>query len=363
MMKRLIFIDNLKLHLIILVILHHIAVAYGGSGSWPLKEKATDSISPILFTLFTGINQSFFMSLFFLLSGYFVYDSLQRKGALTFIKDRFVRLGIPLALYPIIIAPIIHYLVIRYQYGYTGTFLGSIKIVWDVGPLWFLEILLIFSVIYVVLKPKLSLFKDSFPPARHIILSMIIIAIITFIVRIFFPVDVWIHVFMFAHFTAYAFMFFIGIAAYKNNWLDHIEKLKNWKYAASAFILLLPLMMLGVILFGNMDTAPFLGGLTWQSLVFAFWDITACFSIILALLYLYKSRFDKQPALARWLSPNYYGAYIFHQLVIIAVMVPLLQYAFPSTLKALIVAIAAILLSFILTALIRMIPFTKKVLG
>ena len=45
--KRLIYVDNLRLYLIILVVLHHIAIAYGGSGGWPLKEVPTDSVSPI----------------------------------------------------------------------------------------------------------------------------------------------------------------------------------------------------------------------------------------------------------------------------------------------------------------------------
>jgi len=151
--KRLVYIDNLKLHLIILVILHHIVIAYGASGGFPIREPATDSISPIVFTMFTAINQSFFMSLFFLLSGFFLVGSLARKGTGKFMKDRLIRLGIPLVGYTILIAPIVDYLVLNYE-GKIVPFLSLFSLNWDVGPMWFVEALLIFSLIYILFKSK-----------------------------------------------------------------------------------------------------------------------------------------------------------------------------------------------------------------
>jgi len=72
-----------------LVVIHHIAIGYGGGGDWGIKEIPTDGISPILLTLFNILNQSFFMSLFFLLSGFFIPGAYDKKGPITFIKDRF----------------------------------------------------------------------------------------------------------------------------------------------------------------------------------------------------------------------------------------------------------------------------------
>jgi peptidoglycan/LPS O-acetylase OafA/YrhL len=88
------YIDNIRVYLTVLVILHHVAVAYGGSGGWPIKEPATDAVSPIIFLLFNALNQSYFMSFFFILAGYFTPRSLERKGGASFIKDRLVRLEI-----------------------------------------------------------------------------------------------------------------------------------------------------------------------------------------------------------------------------------------------------------------------------
>ncbi|MCY1373061.1 hypothetical protein D9M69_603110 [compost metagenome] len=58
--------------LTVLVISHHTAITYGGSGSWFYRE-VTDSGRPssFLLTLFCAVNQSFFMGMFFLLAGYF----------------------------------------------------------------------------------------------------------------------------------------------------------------------------------------------------------------------------------------------------------------------------------------------------
>jgi hypothetical protein len=86
------YIDNIRIYLTILVILHHLAIAYEGSDLWPLTEPPTDSISPIIFLLFNAINQSYFMSFFFILAGYFTPLSLEKKGPTNFMKGRLIRL-------------------------------------------------------------------------------------------------------------------------------------------------------------------------------------------------------------------------------------------------------------------------------
>jgi len=81
---RLFFLDNLRIYMTILVIFHHAALAYGGIGAWHVSDPMTDEISPILLIIFGAINQSYFMSAFFLLAGYFTPHSLERKGVKQF---------------------------------------------------------------------------------------------------------------------------------------------------------------------------------------------------------------------------------------------------------------------------------------
>ena len=96
---RLFHLDNLRIYLTILVILHHAALAYGGLGNWAIQDLAVDDISPILLTMFNAVNQSYFMSAFFLLAGYFTPRSFEKKGSLRFLLDRLIRLVIPLVVY------------------------------------------------------------------------------------------------------------------------------------------------------------------------------------------------------------------------------------------------------------------------
>ena len=57
---RLFYLDNLRVYLTILVILHHTAMAYSGAGDWAIVDPAIDDISPIFLTFFTVVNQSGF---------------------------------------------------------------------------------------------------------------------------------------------------------------------------------------------------------------------------------------------------------------------------------------------------------------
>src|SRR5208282_329283 len=94
--NRLFYLDNLRIVLTILVIAHHVGQAYGPTGGyWPVQEAARAAILGPFFT----VNRSFFMSLFFMISGYFMVAAFERHTVGAFIRSRFVRLGIPVLLF------------------------------------------------------------------------------------------------------------------------------------------------------------------------------------------------------------------------------------------------------------------------
>ena len=68
---RIYFVDYLRGALVALVILHHTAITYGGSGSFYYTETATDPLASLVLSLFTNFNQAWFLGCFFLISGYF----------------------------------------------------------------------------------------------------------------------------------------------------------------------------------------------------------------------------------------------------------------------------------------------------
>lgn len=69
---RLLFIDNIRIILVCLVILTHLAITYGASGSWYYHEVSGVSVSSALLTLLTSLFQTFFMGFFFLIAAYFI---------------------------------------------------------------------------------------------------------------------------------------------------------------------------------------------------------------------------------------------------------------------------------------------------
>ena len=107
---RLLFIDNLRVLLICGVVVEHLAVTYGGVGSWYYHDPATTLLTAILLTILTGIGIATGMGSFFLIAGYFTPGSYDRKGAASFLRDRLVRLGIPLLLYDLLLDPLVVYI-------------------------------------------------------------------------------------------------------------------------------------------------------------------------------------------------------------------------------------------------------------
>src|SRR5277367_395168 len=93
-------LDALRASLTLLVLFHHAAITYGASGDWYYTEvHAGRDLPSLLLSLFTGFNQAFFMGLFFLLAGYFTPGAVERHGPAAYMRERALRLGVPLVVY------------------------------------------------------------------------------------------------------------------------------------------------------------------------------------------------------------------------------------------------------------------------
>ena len=145
--ERIFYIDNLRIFLIGLVVLHHLSITYGAAGDWYYKEVEGDSFTTMLLTMFTATNQSFFMGLFFLISAYFTVISYQRKPIGTFIKDRFVRRVITPVIFYFIISPLTIFMKVRLVDGADYSFFEFVEPFqgFGFGPMWFVETLIYFK--------------------------------------------------------------------------------------------------------------------------------------------------------------------------------------------------------------------------
>src|SRR3978361_2577151 len=81
-------IDRARSFLTLVVLLHHAIIPYTYFGH-------TDPKSFFGFDMIVLATDSFFMAMFFFLSGLFVWPSITRKGPLSHLRDRLIRLGIP----------------------------------------------------------------------------------------------------------------------------------------------------------------------------------------------------------------------------------------------------------------------------
>lgn len=95
---RLLYIDNIRVFLTILVLFFHVMIIYAETGSWLYTEGRQDEITSLIGAWFIAVTQAYFMGLFLFISAYFVPGSYDRKGAGRFLKDRLIRLGIPLVI-------------------------------------------------------------------------------------------------------------------------------------------------------------------------------------------------------------------------------------------------------------------------
>ena len=158
--SRLYFADYLRAALVSLVVLHHISITYGAIGSFYYIEPATSSAAAGLLSLFTNFNQAWFLGCFFLISGYFSPASFDRKGPRKFLKDRLIRLGIPLLIFFFVLNPITVYVAFFHASSAQLVSAGlPSPLAWTwkfyvksvgTGPLWFVEMLLIFEFGYAI---------------------------------------------------------------------------------------------------------------------------------------------------------------------------------------------------------------------
>jgi len=370
---RLVYLDNLKVFLTALVISHHSAIAFGASGGWYyVIPPPPDSLAPIPMTMFAGINQAFFMGLFFFISAYFTPLSCDKKGPAVYLKDRLLRLGVPLLAFFFVLNPSVLYLVFRFTgripAGYFAFMADDLLDKTSVGPLWFVLSLLFFAGVYLLLRllvsPRITPSANlPLPGNRTIFLFVIGAGLFTFLVRILFPVGWAICNLQLGYFPLYIAMYTFGVLACRHAWLDTLQprQANLWLAASVALIALMPpLMALGGALEGHDDV--FNGGLHWQALAYALWEPTLCIGISMKLLLLFRRRANIENALTRALARSAYTAYILHPFFVISGTYLLLHLPAGPFLRFLALCPLAIASCFAVSDLVRRAPALRRIL-
>jgi glucans biosynthesis protein C len=374
---RLLFVDNIRVFLTILVIMHHLMVTYAGTGSWIYLEGRQDTVANALGGWFCAVDQAYFMGLFLLISAYFIPGSYDRKGPDRFLKDRLIRLGIPLAVFCWVVNPLFCWWFLGYTRSMSlWTFVTTVYFSgWRIlgqGPLWFVEVLLIFSLVYVVWRalarrpaPLPAVTPSPFPNGRTLVLFALALGCAAWLLRVAFPIDSWtlrpLNL-QLGFFASYIALFVVGLWAYRRDWLRGLPDRtgRRWLWVAVAFIVAWAPLMLATG--AADDDTPFKGGVHWQSAVLAFWEAFMCVSMCIAVVYFFRRHLDRRGKVAAFLVPNAYTAYLVHAPVIATIAYEVRGLDWYPLLKWAVVSVIAVPLCFGLSALIRKIPYTDRAL-
>ena len=137
-------LDRARTFLTLVVLLHHAVIPYTYFGH-------TDPKSFFGFDMIVLATDSFFMAMFFFLSGLFVWPGIARKGPLNYLSDRLLRLGLPFVICAFTVIPLAYYAISLRQHpeiGFSEFWWKTITVgPWPSGPIWFLWVLFGFDVI------------------------------------------------------------------------------------------------------------------------------------------------------------------------------------------------------------------------
>lgn len=253
--SRLWFVDNLRVALICLVVLHHIVVTYSGLPLWYYIEKPTSPAVGLGLTIFLLVDQAWFMGAFFLLSGYFTPSSYERKGTGAFLRDRLIRLGVPLVVFYFVLQPIL--LLPAYDDGSLAHwYLSAI----GSGPLWFVLVLLVLDTAYALTRGvtrgrparENREVAQPAPPAYWMVVGMALaLGLVTYLWRMVVPIGFWIPVVDLptgAYLPQYIGFFGLGIVAFRRGWF-HTITIRMGAFglglAVGATLIFLPLGLAG----------------------------------------------------------------------------------------------------------------------
>jgi len=415
--KRRIEFDYLRTFVTIGVVFHHAILAYHSQSELLFLygfSPVADSAQWIGWDFFVSFNDYWHMPLMFLISGLFVWKSLERKGAGKYILGRLKRLGIVFIIGVLLLIPIALYARMMEGQIFLGWPYTSLPQFWlemakigfgTAGPLWFLWLLLVFdgiiAIVYLIYRasknkkksneteinteteevsnPEIieenrieTIEKNSSNTTKKYFenpLMMFGLVIAIFCVGYFqgaFSVDtsLWIGIGPFgmqiSRLGFYLTAFMLGVFLGKQG-LDNTVFKKNSQLAKYWWAFLL----VGLIAFGI--TIPVdlfaikIEILHYYLKLVLFPIVSAC--LVYGVIGVFIRFFTKENAIFNSLKNNAYGIYIFHYIFVLW-----LQFAFlyvpilHGILKGIIVTICSILLCWGFTAIFRLIPGAKQII-
>jgi glucans biosynthesis protein C len=378
--SRALWIDYLRSFVTVLVVAHHSSLAYTTFAhfSKPVYILSTHPIVDrqrwIGMDIFENFNDVFFMSLMFLIGGFFIVPSLRKKGVLSFVRDRFYRLFIPFFVGVAVLMPVAYYPSYQMASGNSDLKAHIIDFFttegWPCGPPWFIWVLFLFNLVAALIFPYTTGLLNRFGGwlLRHknsvaviFLLWLLITWILYLPMRWQFGADAWtgFKPFYFQksrlllYFGYFVFGAVIGSIDLENGLFStaspFVRRWPRWLLrCVLAYFLLIGLErpLSGLIHAGRIGLWP-------ARLIYGTVYVLSCTLSNIAFLTTFRALI-KFPR--RWwdsLSSNAYGIYLIHYLPVIWCQYLLLNVTMPVPVKFGITFVVALSLSWGLTHLLR----------
>ncbi|MGZ4547903.1 MAG: acyltransferase family protein [Blastococcus sp.] len=354
-------LDNLKVLLIGTVIVIHGVMGYAGFfDGWPYADvqevHLPDGVVIAVFALFAPVGL-FMMALLFLVAGLLTTPSVDRKGAGRFARDRLLRLGVPFAVFVLLLWPGVLYAMYRgldrTRAGYWAYFTQALP---DNGPLWFVGFLLLLSLAYAgwrgVRRNAVRQVRPITIPALFAVAA--VVAATSFLVRLAVsyggPTPLDLNEWQWPECIA---LFAVGVLAAPHGWLaavpgglERVARRVTALTGGAVALFLLAALALGV------PQENFLGGPHWAALVVATLEGLLTVFGSIWLLGVAQRRLNRWTANGPVLARSAYPAFILQSPVLIGLAMAVRPLPADAEVKATVVAVGGLALSFWLGRLI-----------
>jgi hypothetical protein len=369
-------IDRARTFLTLVVLLHHSVIPYTHFGH-------TDPKSWIGFDCVVLATDSFFMAMFFFLSGLFVWPGLVHKAPQVFLRDRLLRLGLPFVIAALTLIPIAYYAIsLRQQpdISFTAFWWKTVTVgPWPSGPIWFVWVLLTFDTTACLLyrlspglvDPINRLSLRSFDrPVLFFVFIVAVTAIVYVPARVYYGSNHW---FEFGPFSVqasrvllYAAYFIIGAgvgAAYLDRGLlspnGQLPKTR-WIWVIATLIpycLLWGLIYIKREILGNPPVQP-----DWYEASYGLLFALFSASIMFAILAFFLNSREPGPTLLDRMQSEAYGMFLVHYPIVLWLQYWLFDFDISAIAKASIAFVLTVALSWAATHALRKIPGASRVL-
>jgi hypothetical protein len=365
--QRLDFIDALRVTIVAFVIVHHAALAYGPHGGyWPMQDRAQSH----WFLPFYIVNSAVGLGLLFLLAGYFVPGSYDRKGGWDFLRGRWIRLGVPLGCFLLAQLPTLYLL------GSHPPLLHFVQRLYDqawfplYAHLWFVAHLLLYSSIYVVWrltfdgsgKPASRL-----PPSHVIIVGFVLtLALIIWIVRIRYAVDVWVPFLWImpaepARLPQYVALFVVGVLAFRGDWFFRMPTTIGVIWLGIGLIAAAGVYV--AYMGGILSKLMAAGGFNLSSLTGSIWETTIAAGSSVGLIVVFREVFRRRYRVLDIMAASSFAAYLLHPPIVLALQATIAAATLPAFVKFAIVSVLGTAVAFSVGHLAGKVPGVRTVLG